>query len=92
MGWWLLDPDGYRNNFEEGSVTADDVSLIVLQMMLIYGYDWVQVRSDEDPGQVTEWLALERDGQGTVTKIGVREPGGEISVINNRDYPEVWNE
>lgn len=83
MGLWLLDPDGFRNYFGADVVTADDASLIVLQMLIIDGCEWVEVRSDEDPELATRWTVLERDGNGGVTKIAVRESSGEVSVIGN---------
>lgn len=83
MGLWLLDPDGFRNNFGADVVTADDASLIVLQVLIAEGCEWIEVRSDEDPGLVTRWTAMERDEKGVVTKIGVRESSGEVTVIGS---------
>lgn len=79
MGWWLLDPDGDRVSVGEDVATADDASLIALQMIILEGYDWVEVGCDEDPEWVTRWTAVERDEKGAVTKITVRESDGEVS-------------
>jgi hypothetical protein len=62
----------------------EDAAAWVLEL-LVEGWPWVRLRSEDETAWISEWTVIERGDDGIPTQIGYRGFDGALEVIDNRE-------